>query len=237
MKIIKPHFKEYSSAVALLESVNLRELKKSLSYDIYNHFSITDIPDDWNGVAVELASATVVFDLAGSSVSIRDRGAKEYIDKTQKIFEKLTSIIYKHKGIVEKFPGDGISIHFPLFENESSDVPVERAWEALVEMDFYLREEKLDRSKFRFTMAYGEDTLITKFGDKNHEELISIGHAVNVAHKLEKYVKNESCFIGVDEKCFIVGRTVTNLSFISKNLERDLRRNEWVPENWHGARY
>lgn len=241
MKILKPHLKDYSTAVALMKSINIQDLKRDTTYShIFEHFSITDIPGNWNGTAVELPAATVVFDLAGSSVSIRDRGARDYVEKTQRIFSQLTSIIYENQGIIEKFPGDGISMHFPLFEDEYKNQPIERAMQAVISMHNFLikSEQGLSQSDFRFTMTYGTGTIVTKFGNYKHEELISVGHAVNVAHKMEKLVKENGCFVGLDEECYsFCEKKFKDFKVERYILDPSMCRNPYVEDYWFGVKY
>ncbi|WP_342577302.1 hypothetical protein [Psychrobacillus sp. FSL K6-2843] len=240
LKIIKTKFKDYSHVVGITESVNSKDLEKYGSFDLKKDFSVVDldIPNGWSGIGMELPSATVVFDLAGSSLSIRDRGAIDYVKKNQEIFSELTDLVYKEKGIIEKFPGDGISMHFPLSDSQNEAHPIKRAFSAISKMDNYLRSvTQLQRSQYRFTLTYGDDTIITKFGNYKHEEFISIGHAVNVAHKLEKCVKEEMCFIGMDSTSFEMCSINEKLSIISRVLNSDLRRNPLLSEQWYGVRY
>lgn len=230
LKILKPTFKDYSQVVGLTESVNVKDLEKYGSFNLHIK--------GWSGIGVELPAATVVFDLAGSSLSIRDRGAIDYVKKNQEIFSKLTDIVYENQGIIEKFPGDGISMHFPLFDSEYEKHPIERAFLAVDAMDTYLNADgRLQRNQYRFTLCYGNDTIITKFGNEKHEEFISIGHAVNVAHKLEKCVKDEMCVLGMDsisyEKCLIK----KDFQIIKTPLSSDLCRNPTEPEFWYGIKY
>jgi class 3 adenylate cyclase len=142
---------------------------------------------------VDLPVATVVFDLSGSSLSIRNYGAKKFAAETQYHFKVLTNIIYRNHGLVEKFPGDGISMHFRTMEFGKKGA-IKNAIEVIIGMDEHLNK-KMNRDKYRFTLTYGEDTIITSFGSMKHQELISIGYAVNVAYKLEKIVKEYNCYI------------------------------------------
>ena len=74
---------------------------------LHEQFSITDLPNGMIGIAAALPAATAVFDLAGSSLSIRNNGAINYAAESQDLFRGLSDIIYMHDGIIEKFPGDG----------------------------------------------------------------------------------------------------------------------------------
>lgn len=240
LKIIKPQFKSYKSVVAITESISYSDFKKSLDpSSVYNHFSILDIPSNWVGIGVALPAATVVFDLAESSISIRDNGTRDYVVKNQNLFSDLTDIIYRKDGIIEKFPGDGISAHFPLFGNESPSDAIKRAFGAMAQMDMSLKNnQKLNRNQYRFTLTYGNDTIVTKFGNQNHEELISIGHSVNVAHKLEKYVKREKCFIGMDEECRNACSINSAFKVVEYSLEKDLFKDPYsYSESWFGVKY
>lgn len=238
-KIIKTKLRSFNSLIPIMESIDFQDVTKSLDpVSLHNHFSITDIPKDWKDIVLEFPSATLVFDLAGSSISIRDRGAISYVTQNQEIFSKLTDLVYQYNGIIEKFPGDGISMHFPLFESETSDRAIKRAFNAMCQMITYLESDQdLKRNQFRFTLTYGKDTVVTKFGNKKHEELISIGHAVNVAHKLEKFVKDEHCFIGLDELCHSFCKDNINTNVRIYELNQGLRRNPNIIENWYGVKY
>ena len=239
----KKNFKSEDLQMSLTESINYGDVRKSLSPSyIMKHFSIqdidTDIPENWKGVALTFPAATLVFDLAGSSVSIRERGAKDYVIQNQEIFSELTQIIYSQEGIIEKFPGDGISAHFPLFIEESIDLPITRAFVSMCKIiNFLEQEQSMRRNQFRFTLTYGKDTIITKFGGEKHQELISIGHAVNLAHKLEKNVKNKGCFIGIDEICYPYCSDSIKLRVEEYNLESNLRRIVTTEEKWYGVKY
>ncbi|MCK2005494.1 hypothetical protein MZM54_29500 [[Brevibacterium] frigoritolerans] len=207
--------------------------------DIVNeHFSITDLPKGEIGTAADLPSATVVFDLSGSSLSVRANGAKKFAAETQYLFKVLTDIIYRNHGIVEKFPGDGISMHFPA-NKFGKDGAIHNACEAIMQMDHFLNTRlRLGRDKYRFTLTYGEDTIITKFGSLKHLELISIGHAVNVAHKLEKKIKDENCFIGMDDQCKMIAEKLGFSDFSSYLMPSDLMRNVHSRyEFWFGVKF
>jgi hypothetical protein len=92
------------------------------------------------------------------------------------------------------------------------------------------------RDKYRFTLTYGKDTIITTFGSSMHLELISIGHAVNVAHKLEKLVKDKKCFVGIDSEC----RRIANRHFYHLTpflMPDNLSRSDVDYEFWFGVEY
>lgn len=221
----------------LTESLILKSLNAA---DIINeHFSITDLPSGKIGTMADLPAATVVFDLSGSSLSIRNNGAKKFAAESQYLFRGLTDIIYRNNGIIEKFPGDGISMHFPANEFGKNGA-IHNACEAIMQMDLFLISKLgLSRKKYRFTLTYGEDTIITSFGSSKHMELISIGHAVNVAHKLEKRVKEAKCFLGMDDQCKLI---VENAGFSDLSphliLDDDLKRDPYSRyEFWYGVKY
>jgi hypothetical protein len=103
-------------------------------------------------------------------------------------------------------------------------------------MDEHLNK-KMNRDKYRFTLTYGEDTIITSFGSMKHQELISIGHAVNVAHKLEKIVKENNCYIGMDAECEKIARKNLYFSSCRKyNLPSELYKNKVYYDYWYGVK-
>ncbi|NKX61479.1 hypothetical protein [Bacillus cereus] len=204
---------------------------------LHEQFSITDLPNGMIGLAAALPAATAVFDLAGSSLSVRNNGAINYAADSQDLFRGLSDIIYTHGGIIEKFPGDGISMHFPAV-NVSKETAIIRAYKAIKEMDSFLRDKKnMSKSQYRFTLTYGDDTIVTKFGNDRHEELISIGHAVNVAHKLEKQVKDGGYYIGMDNQCKpIIQREWNNENYQPEYMLNDLCRSGNLIEFWYGVK-
>lgn len=216
------------------ENLILKSLDVS---SLQEHFSITDLPKGMIGLAADLPAATVVFDLAGSTLSIRNDGAKNYAAESQDLFRGLSDIIYLHRGIIEKFPGDGISMHFPAV-SVTKETAIIRGFKAIKEMDSFLRDEKkMNRNQYRFTLTYGDDTIVTKFGNDRHEELISIGHAVNVAHKLEKHVKAEGYYIGMDDYCKpIIEEKWRSEIYHLNYLPKDLRRDDGKIEFWYGVK-
>lgn len=200
---------------------------------LLEHFSTHDVGGDFQGNALAFPATTVVFDLAGSSLSIRNKGAEHFAVKSQEMFRVLSDKIYEHGGVIEKFPGDGISMHFP--ENrENGNTSILSAIDAIRAMDISLRNRfEMHSNEYRFTMAYGGDTIITKFGNNYHEELISIGHAVNVAHKLESHIKNVRYNLAMDQTCAMV----IKISGPPISLHRlNLPSNFWG-ESWNFERY
>ncbi|EMX0192416.1 hypothetical protein AAFX88_003421 [Bacillus cereus] len=325
-------------------------LKSLIVSDLQRHFSNTNLFNHTIGTYENFPAATVVFDLSGSSLDIRNRGAKNFAADSQYLFSGLTDIIYHNHGIIEKFPGDGISMHFPSilfdelfkyisegsFDNINFDginfdeidldedgfykldvdgefhdnaFPVEKfpikecldyeylvekyldedylvekylgeegpgeeapgeeapneeapdeeapdeeglgigcfskvfaiynACKAIQQMDYFLRKNmKLCRDKYRFTLTYGKDTIVTTFGSTRHQELITIGHAVNVAHKLEKFVKQEECFLGIDPYCKAYVEYMNIFPHLSSYLlPRELSRGNKPNECWYGVNY
>lgn len=200
---------------------------------VHEHFSLTDIRAGETGY-VPIPGVVMVFDLAGSSASIRQNGPHAFVDKFSTVFKGLTDIIYNHQGVVEKFPGDGISAHFLRKESDPHFYAAgNQAIKAAVEMKAFMERQGLGRT-FRICMWTGEDTIAAIIGSKAHEELISIGHGVNVAHKIEKHVKAENCVFGMDSvveicyKALFQGQTSTFSAF---NLLDDGKYFQW-----HGVR-
>lgn len=220
------------------EVLNEETIFKSLNVsDVLNeHFSITDLPQGEIGTMADLPAATVVFDLSDSSLNIRNNGAKNFAAESQYLFKVLTDIIYRNHGIVEKFPGDGISMHFPAigFGKEGA---IQNSCEAIMQMDHFLFTNlEIGRNKYRFSLTYGEDTIITTFGSPKHLELISIGHAVNVAHKLEKIIKEKNCFLGMDSDCAEIAKQF--FRHLSPSLMPEgLKKPDLNYEFWFGVEY
>ena len=198
--ILKQLSVKFERKVFYMSDLHISEENLPLT-NLLEHFSTHDVGGDFKGTALAFPATTVVFDLAGSSKSIRRRGARSFAAESQQIFESLSDIIYKNNGVIEKFPGDGISMHFPA-ANDRKHQSIASAFNAIKEMDSNLRHNFVMKpQEYRFSMAYGSDTIITKFGNKSHTEIISIGNAVNVAHKLESHLKESIFNLAMDEIC------------------------------------
>ncbi|MDF9845017.1 MULTISPECIES: hypothetical protein [unclassified Paenibacillus] len=221
----------YKSVQDLINSLNAGQLLE--------HLSISDLPNGIEGNYVNLSAATMVFDLAGSSLSIRERGAKDYFVRHQNIFRNLTQIIYAHKGIIEKFPGDGISMHFVNTTLDKLGIVncITHAVRTANEIINYLITNEGMTSGFRLSLSYGDDTIAALIGGKEHEEWITIGHAVNVAHKLEKEIKDKHCIFGMDEDCYSVYTNIyRNGSAYRFAMPEDLKKQIKSEEFWYGVK-
>lgn len=223
---------------ALSES-DIRVLGSLDPHIIHEHFSLTDVDYEGEAKYIDLPGVTMVFDLAGSSASIRQDGPKNFVDQYAEIFSELTEIIYKNGGIVEKFPGDGISAHFLRWEDAEYTLHGSRtrAAKAAYNIKNYMDKNGLFR-EYRICMWSGEDTIATYIGkDPQHIELISIGHGVNMAHKLEKHVKNADCVIGMDyelAKIYETSFSKNNIKMGYKEMPDELRSNK--DDKWYGVR-
>ncbi|MDF9845019.1 MULTISPECIES: hypothetical protein [unclassified Paenibacillus] len=187
---------------------------------IREHFSITDVEIGDNAI-LEIPGVTFVFDLEGSSANIRDRGEQNFINTYAEMFSNLTAIIYRNNGIVEKFPGDGISAHFLKLENEPNlTFSKSRAANAAYEIQTYMTRSGY--TGYRMSMWTGESTVATTIGNDNHHELISIGHGVNMAHKLEKVIKDNGFTLGMDHGISRYFKEKTNKAVNERLLPQNL---------------
>lgn len=201
---------------------------------ILEHFELKDIDLDGEARYVDIPGVVMVFDLAGSSLSIRQSGPKQFVDRYASVFDTLTTVIYEHKGIIEKFPGDGISAHFLKLEGEDSlNNVLTRAVKASKEIQSTMNN-KGHKGQFRISMWSGEDTIATIIGNRYHRELISVGHPVNVAHKIEKLIKDNGCVIGMDESLKYRYESLFGPVSGSGDLPVDIRSK--YGEKWYGVK-
>lgn len=126
---------------------------------LHEQFSIDDVRLDSEAKYADIPGVTMVFDLAGSSASIRQNGPKDFVDRYAKLFDHLTTTLYQHDGIIEKFPGDGISAHFLKKAGESTLKNARnRAVKATISIREYMKKEQLG-SSFRICLWSGEDSV------------------------------------------------------------------------------
>lgn len=231
MRIIKESL-NVSELNDLLEG---KRLEVSRGFLLQESFSITDINADGETKVVGIPGVTLVFDLEGSSLSIRQNGPRAFIDRFASMFSELTSIIYQYHGIVEKFPGDGISAHFLKKNGETSlNEAQERSLHASHAIKDFMRTQ-MRNSNFRLCLWTGEDTVATFVGNhQHHKEMISIGHGVNMAHKIEKHVKANECLLGMDLSLALKNSRLGYGEYISYLLPADLRSPH--ENHWYGVK-
>ncbi len=113
-------------------------------------------------------------------------------------FNRMSLVIFKYHGSINKFIGDAIMALFgaPLSQENDAQMAVQAALDMLRELQLY--NENIDERK-RFSVRLGINTgqvVAGNIGSQNQMEYTVIGDAVNIASRLESIAKPNQILIG-----------------------------------------
>lgn len=137
---------------------------------------------------------TVLFTDIRSFTSISEKlSAQEVVHFLNEYFEKLTNIVTKYRGTIDKYIGDAIMAFWgaPLFQENHSDLALTASREIIEELEELnksLEEKNLPRIKIGIGIARGL-AVVGNIGSKKHFNYTAIGDVVNVASRLEGLTK------------------------------------------------
>jgi len=129
-------------------------------------------------------------------------------------FDKMTEVIFKYNGTLDKFMGDAMLCIFgaPIEMSE----PEQAACDAAIEMQIILKEmnkENIVNFKMGTGIASGE-VVVGNIGSKKRLEFTAIGDPVNLSARLEKLTKEYGVNIIIDEATY----SKLNLNKIEKKI-------------------
>ena len=134
--------------------------------------------------------ATILFaDLRGFSSITAAYPAGVVLSVLSRCFGRMTEVVVRHYGTIDKFMGDSIMVLFgaPV----ASDDDVDRALMCAVEMQIAMRELNLEHLRERLPEVFlgiGVNTgtvMAGRFGSDVYSEYTVIGEAVNLASRIE----------------------------------------------------
>jgi adenylate cyclase len=130
-------------------------------------------------------------DLRGFTAISSDRPAGEVLQMLNPVLVKMSEIIFKHGGTIDKFMGDSIMVLFGAPGTRSDDVA--RALSCAVEMQMWMREygiEQREKGLPELFMGIGintGDVLAGTLGSDVYSEYTVIGDAVNLTSRIEAF--------------------------------------------------
>jgi class 3 adenylate cyclase len=175
------------------------------------HIDPGDIGRDINlGEKIDHECAIVFFDLCKFTSISFTLSTEKVLQILQELFKYISERVVLSKGIVDKFPGDGVVAFFPkLKTDEGSSVNhVDRSIEcAAVVMEWFYSafkpKHKLPKPEHALDLAIGIDagqTSIARVGTNIHSEIILLGNQVNCASKCQQAAKPEEIIVGQEGK-------------------------------------
>jgi adenylate cyclase len=130
-------------------------------------------------------------DLRGFTAIAADRSAGEVLRMLNPVLIKMSEIIFKHGGTIDKFMGDSIMALFGVPSSRSDDVA--RALSCAVEMQVWMRDystEQRNKGMLELFMGIGINTgtvLAGTLGSDVYSEYTVIGDEVNLTSRIEAF--------------------------------------------------
>ncbi|UCD84812.1 MAG: FHA domain-containing protein [Deltaproteobacteria bacterium] len=181
------------------DAVLRSNLERYLSPDVVT--LILQRSRELEGVTLEIQEkeVTILFSDIKDFASLAERlKPAEVASLLNGYFNRMTSVIFKYHGSINKFIGDAIMALFgaPLSQENDAQMAVQAALEMLRELQFY--NENIDERK-RFSIRLGINTgqvVAGNIGSQSQMEYTVIGDAVNIASRLESIAKPNQILIG-----------------------------------------
>ena len=182
---------------ALLRKVSLEKKKVTKIFSRYVSDSVlkeiltNPVEDFLKGKRRDLG--VMFIDIRGFTAFSEKNGANEVVDFLNNYFSKLTDIILKHDGVVDKFLGDGLLAFFnaPVAKDNYLKDAVLVAKEIL---EFSASEEFLkltNQTQLKVGIAiHGGTTVFGNIGSEKKAEFTVIGDTVNTTSRLETLNKD-----------------------------------------------
>ena len=160
---------------------------ESLLSSIQNDGSATSEEHEFENREVSILLA----DLRGFTAISADRSAGEVLRMLNPVLIKMSEIIFKHGGTIDKFMGDSIMALFGAPRSRSDDVA--RALSCAVEMQVWMRDFSAEQRKnglVELFMGIGINTgnvLAGTLGSDVYSEYTVIGDEVNLTSRIEAF--------------------------------------------------
>jgi len=172
-------------------------LNKYVSPEVARHITRLEIEQSNSGIKKNI---TVMFaDIRGFTAMSENMDPKDISKLLNEYFNKMTAIIFKNGGTIDKFIGDAIMVLFgaPI---EIEDAPY-KAVKTAMEMMEELKKMRLKWSeKADQTLEIGiginaGEAFIGNLGTERHKEYSALGDTVNTAARLESQAKKGQILI------------------------------------------
>ncbi len=151
------------------------------------------------GLEVKKVEATVLFSDIKDFTALSEKLTPEEIaDLLNSYFDRMTEIVFKHKGSVNKYIGDAIMAIFgtPFSYGNDAKLAVQTAIEMLEALEDFNRNISEEK---RFQIRIGINTGLVvagNIGSRNRMEYTVLGDTVNVASRLEHAAAPNSILVG-----------------------------------------
>ena len=145
-----------------------------------------------NGVQTEKKIVNILLsDLRGFTSMAEDYSPVVIMNLLNRYFIKMSEIIQKHDGVIDKFMGDSIMVLFGVPNSHEDDL--ERAISCAIEMQLAMEEinevnESLDMPTLYMGIGINSGEVVAgSLGSEFHNEYTVIGDEVNLASRVEAH--------------------------------------------------
>lgn len=151
----------------------------------------------------ERREITVLFaDIRSFSILAEKMDAEEVVSMLNQFFSVMVDIIFRNKGILDKFVGDQLMALFGLIPSEHAHSydAIKAALEMQDAVEVLMRQRG-KRKKEIFKIGIGVNTgsaIVGNVGSENRMDYTAIGDSVNVAARLEQIARGGEIIIGED---------------------------------------
>ena len=131
---------------------------------------------------------TILFADIRGFTNIAEHLSQEQLGRmVNEYFDEMTKVVYRNKGIVNKFIGDAV---MALFGSRTSALPNEAVTCAEEMLDYIGRLEQRQRNTLSCSFGVGVGivtgkVLLGEFGSQQRKDFTAIGRAVNIASRLQ----------------------------------------------------
>ncbi len=163
----------------------------------------------------ERREVTILFaDIRRFSSFSEKMSAEEVVTMLNQFFGAMVDVVFKNKGILDKFIGDALMAVFGIIEPDSSGAcdAVKAALE-MQEVAETLMSERRQSGQEVFDVGIGVNTgyaIFGSVGSQNRLDYTVIGDSVNIAARLEQIAKGGEIIIGEQTYRKIMGKFTMN---------------------------
>jgi len=148
----------------------------------------------------ERKTVTILFaDLRGFTSMSEGLDQEKVVDILNAYFSRMTPIIFKHHGTLDKLMGDGILAFFgaPLSHGDDSIRAVQTAIDMLTALEaFNLEKQQENWPPLKISIGINSGEVVAGYiGSEDHLNYTVIGDAVNVAQRLESIAGSNEILI------------------------------------------
>jgi adenylate cyclase len=195
-------------AISRESKILISVLNKYVSPEVAKHITMLEVEQSNSGIKKVI---TVMFaDIRGFTAMSENMDPKDISNLLNEYFNKMTAIIFKNNGTIDKFIGDAIMVLFgaPL---DVEDAPLKAVTTAL-EMIRELEKMSLkwsDKTEQTLEIGIGINTgevFVGNLGTDRHKEYSALGDTVNTAARLENFAKKGQILISESVYKCIAGK-------------------------------